>query len=390
MTAADRGGLVVIGGGPAALAAAIGYRRGGGAGPVHVLSADTDPPYARPPLSKAYLRGQTSEDSLELQQTRSYNQHGIRVALGEAATALEVEARCVTAASGAEFTFGACVLATGSHASPLPVPGGDDPRVFLLRSLNHARALRAAAQNASSAVVVGSGFIGCEAAASLAVSGLAVTMVSAEALPQAARLGPVVGERVAGWLREAGVTLIGDAQVSAITDGRTVHLAGAEPITGDLVLTAVGVAPQSQLAAEAGLAVRDGRVVVDGHLRTMVAGVYAAGDVALAYNPTAGRHLAVEHWGEAEAMGTVAGTGAAGGDAQWDVVPGFWTEIGERTLKYAAWGDGYDEARLVSHDDDAFTVHYGRGGVTVGVLTHNRDGDYERGAELVAAGAPLP
>jgi len=390
MTAAARGGLVVVGGGPAALAAAIGYRAAGGDGPVHLLSADTDPPYNRPPLSKAYLRGVAGDDELALLESREYIARGIRLALGEPVVALDLVARTVTTASGVDLAYGSLVLATGGEPSTLPVPGGDDPRVLRLRSLQQARTLRAAAEDASSAVVVGSGFIGCEAAASLAARGLQVTQVSVERLPQAQRLGEKVGERLAGWLREAGVSLVGGAEVSAVDEGRTVHLDGHDPITADLVLSAVGVKPQSQLAESAGLEVRDGRIVVDGDMRTAVPGVFAAGDVALAHNAVAGRHLAVEHWGEADAMGTVAGTGAAGGAASWDAVPGFWSDIGERTLKYAAWGDGYDTARLVDHDDGAFTVWYGRGGVTVGVLTHRSDDDYERGGELVAQGAALP
>lgn len=380
----------MVGGGPAAVAAATAYRGAGGGGPVHVLSADTDPPYNRPPLSKGFLRGESGEDALPLQAEREYTAQNVRLALGEPAVRLDLHARTVTAASGAELPFGACVLATGAQPAVLAVPGGDDPRVLRLRSLADGRTLRAAAERASSAVVVGSGFIGCEAAASLAARGLQVTLVSTEPVPQAARLGDEVGERIAGWLREAGVTLLGGAQVRQVIDGRTLHLEAADPVTADLVLTAVGVQPQSRLAAEAGLEVRDGRIVVDGGMRTAVDGVFAAGDVALALNPTAGRHLQVEHWGEADAMGAVAGTGAAGASATWDAVPGFWSEIGARTLKQAAWGDGHDTVRLVDHGDGAFTAWYGQGGVTVGVLTHDADDDYDRGGELVARGAPLP
>jgi NADPH-dependent 2,4-dienoyl-CoA reductase/sulfur reductase-like enzyme len=125
-------------------------------------------------------------------------------------------------------------------------------------------------------------------------------------------------------------------------------------------------------------------------MRTTRENVYAAGDVVRAHNPTAGRALAVEHWGEALNMGEIAGRNAAGEDRVWDVAPGFWSTIGTRTLKYAAWGDGFDEARMVEHGHDAFTVWYGRDGVTVGVLAHDRDEDYERGRTLVETGAPLP
>jgi NADPH-dependent 2,4-dienoyl-CoA reductase/sulfur reductase-like enzyme len=118
-------------------------------------------------------------------------------------------------------------------------------------------------------------------------------------------------------------------------------------------------------------------------MRTQAPGVLAAGDVAHAHNPIAERRLAVEHWGEADAMGEVAGTVAAGREAAWATAPGFWSTIGGRTLKFVAWGDGYDEARLVEEGDGAFAVWYGRDGELVGVLAHNIDAAYERGRELI-------
>ena len=114
-----------------------------------------------------------------------------------------------------------------------------------------------------------------------------------------------------------------------------------------------------------------------------------AGDVAFAANAAAGRPLRVEHWGEALNQGEVAGRTLAGERARWDVAPGFWSTVGQRTIKHVAWGDGWDEARLDEHDD-GFTVWYGLGGVTVGVLTHERDADYERGRVMVERGEPLP
>jgi NADPH-dependent 2,4-dienoyl-CoA reductase/sulfur reductase-like enzyme len=182
-----------------------------------------------------------------------------------------------------------------------------------------------------------------------------------------------------GWLEALGVTLALDAPVEALSED-----------AADLILMAGGVEPRAGLAETAGLDVRDGRIVVDEHMRTSAEGVYAAGDVAFARNATAGRHLAVEHWGEALNMGEIAGRAIAGEDAAWDGAPGFWSTIGEHTLKYAAWGDGFDETRVVDHGRGAWTIWYGSEGRTVGVLTHEADEDYEQGRTLVETGAPLP
>ena len=168
------------------------------------------------------------------------------------------------------------------------------------------------------------------------------------------------------------------------------RLAGGSEVEGDVILVAGGVEPNAAIARYAGLAVEDNRIVVDAQMRTSRPGVLAAGDVALAFNAGAGRRLSVEHWGEALAMGRVAGATAAGRDASWAEVPGFWSTIGDRTLKYAAWGDGFDRAGLVDHHNGSFTVWYGQAGVTVGVLTHDADDDYEQGRARIEARQPLP
>ena len=282
------------------------------------------------------------------------------------------------------------MLATGSGPAGLPVPGGHHPALRLLRSRHHGEQLRQVVGTCSTAVVVGSGFIGCEAAVSLAARGLDVTMVSPEPVPQQQRLGDAVGERIAGWLRDAGVHLLGGRSVIAVEDGQRLLLDDGTTYDADLVLVSVGAVPQSDLAQEAGLAMSEGRVLVDSRMRTAVPGVVAAGDVACADNAAAGRPLAVAPWGAARRRGALARATAAGADDEWAQVPGFWSEIGERTLKYAAWGDGHDDVRVVDHDDGGFTAWYATEGVLVGVLTHDADEDYERGGSLVEEGQAGP
>lgn len=270
--------------------------------------------------------------------------------------------------------------------APPPFPGGQ--RTLLLRSLADAAALRDAAGTAASAVVIGSGFIGCEAAASLAVRGLPVTLVAPQPLPQTKRLGSEAAARLRDLVTEAGARHVGGVAVEEITDAG-VRLDNGVTIDCDLVLAATGVAPQSRIAAEAGLQIRDSRIVVGSDMATSVPGVYAAGDVALARHEVAGRHLAVEHWQDATDQGRIAGASAAGQTAKWDGVPGFWTTIGDATLKYHAWGDGYERSRMIDHPD-GFTVWYGSGDVVVGVLTYNADDDYELGGRLIAGRRPAP
>jgi 3-phenylpropionate/trans-cinnamate dioxygenase ferredoxin reductase subunit len=383
--------LLVVGSGPAGIAAATAFVDAGG-GTAVVVSGDIDTPYERPPLSKEFLRGEAQDDGFLLAAERLGAGDQIQVLLGNEATALDLESRVVTLADGQQLSFGACVLATGASPARPSIPGADLPGVYLLRSLSDGRALRAAAGDAQSAIVIGSGVIGCEAASSLARLGLAVTLLTTERAPQEARLGERTADRLAGWLREEGVVMHGRVGVTAIeATGTQLTVQGpGGPYTADLVLLATGITHNTGLGERAGLTIKEGRIRVDASMRTAVEGVYAAGDVALADNVAAGRPIAVEHWDDASTMGQIAGRNAAGEASQWGSVPGFWSQIGDRWLQYSAWGDGYDESRMVEHSEESFTVWYARDGRLVGVLTCDADEDFERGTAMIASGASAP
>ncbi|WP_116203482.1 NAD(P)/FAD-dependent oxidoreductase [Amycolatopsis circi] len=372
--------LVVVGSGPAGVSAARAYREAGGTGEVRLLSADDDPPYERPPLSKDFLRGETTEDEISLMDKEVYQDLDIGLALGD--PVVELNDGEVRTAAGRVHPFTQCVLATGAEPIRPDLPGADHEAVRVLRSRRSSAELRDAAADADEAIVVGAGFIGCEAAVSLSRLGLGVTLLCPDTVPQRQRLGRDAGELIAGWLAAEGVRLLRETSLVSITGGRRVRTDTGWDLDTGLVLLATGVRPRVELAEKAGLTIENGRIRTDERMRTSRAGICAAGDVALAHNASAGRALPVEHWGEGLAMGEIAGRTAAGAEAVWDAVPGFWSEIGDRTLKYAAWGDGYDHAWPASRDG-AFTVWYERDGVVVGVLTHEADEDYERGSDLI-------
>ena len=375
--------LLVIGGGPAGHAAAAAFREAGASGRVVLVSAEAVRPYFRPPLSKDYLRGESGEDELPLEDAQFYADRDIQLDLGLEVVGLDPDAGTAALGDGRTLEFDQAVLATGAQPSSLDVPGAD--RALSLRSLASGRTLRERAEAADSVVVIGSGFIGCEAASSLAARGLIVAQVSQEPAPLGTRLGNDVAQRLSDWLGDAGVSLHRQTGVARI-GAATVDLTDGTVLPAALVLAAVGVTPRVELARHAGLAVSDGRVVTDASLRTSHPRVLAAGDLVRAENAAAGRHLSVEHWGDAERMGEIAGTVAAGGTDTWAQAPGFWSEIAGHTLKYAAWGDGFDDHRLIEHGD-GFTVWYSDHGRIVGVLTHQADDDYERGIQLLEQGA---
>ncbi len=360
-----------------------------------ILAAENFPPYRRPPLTKEYLRGEIPREELPLEAEAWFRKNEIRLRTGVEARKLDPEHQTIIAAGGEEIPYDACVLATGSEPIRLPVPGADDPEILTIRTLEDSDALRERVHPGSRVAVVGSGFIGCEAAASLAMRGAQVTMISLEDLPQKTRLGEEIGQKIRGWLEDYGIALrLGEGveEIKRRADGGfRISPSGPGPeVEADIVLFGTGVEARTGLAEDAGLEVDEGGILCDTSMHTRTPGVFAAGDVALAHNESAGRRLHVEHWGEALNHGRVAGRIIAGEEAAWDVAPGFWSTIGQRRIKYVAWGDGFDEVRLVDHGGGSFTAWYGMEGVCVGVLTHERDEDYERGRRIVESGGRIP
>jgi NADPH-dependent 2,4-dienoyl-CoA reductase/sulfur reductase-like enzyme len=337
--------VVIVGGGPAGMAAARGYRDAGGRGSV-VIITDGDDVRDVPPAVDVV--------------------HGWAVEL-------DVSGRCVRLADGRALEYDGCVLATGAEPEHPTVAGA-----LLLRSVPGALDLVAEAGTAAGVTVIGTEFLGCETAASLAMQGADVTLVGSEHVPQLRRLGPEAGERIATWLVDLGVELRMGVEVEQF------------PADG-VVLQATDTHPRIELAADAGLRLSTDReaIATDVCLRTTGDHVFAAGDACEAVHPIVGRPLRVEHPDNALEQGTVVGRQLAGEeDARWEDVPGFQTTIGPQSLKYAGWGNGFEDGRLVDHDDGSWTVWYTNAdGACVGVLAHDRDEDYARGRELVAAGA---
>lgn len=383
--------FLIVGGGPAGFSAAGAYRAAGGAGAVAIVSDEARMPYRRPPLTKELLRGELEEGELPMEDEAWLAEQDV-VLIDGRAVALDPAAREVTLSGGRRLPYATCLIATGAEPLRLPIHGADDPGVLVLRSVEHLRELNLRLVPGARVVVIGSGFIGCEIAASLRMRAHPVTVISDEPAPNLTRLGPEAASRIAAWLDALGVERHAGRAVERIErrgDRLAVH-AGDLALPAAVVVMASGVAPRGELALAAGLELTGGAIPVDASMRTAIPGLLAAGDVVLAENAAAGRPLRVEHWGEALAHGEVAGRVAAGLPARWSEVPGFWSAIGPHRLKYAAWGDGYEAERFASRGNGAFAVFYGRDGRYVGVLAHDSDEDYERGRELVGMGAPWP
>ncbi len=243
------------------------------------------------------------------------------------------------------------LLATGSTPRRLALPGADLDGVLYLRTLADSERIHAALDHARRVVVIGGGWIGLETTAAARAKDLPVTLLEAGALPLQRVLGPDVAQVFADLHRAHGVDLRCGVQVvellgrgGAVTG---VRLADGTELAADLVLVGVGITPNVELAADAGLDVRNG-ITVDEHLRTSDPVVYAAGDVADTFTPRLNRHVRVEHWANARRQGAVAARVMLGQDAVFDRLPYFFTDqydLGMECTGYIGKG-GYDRVVL--------------------------------------------
>jgi apoptosis-inducing factor 3 len=332
--------ILIVGGGAAGFAAAEMLRREGYAGALAIVSADTDPPYDRPNLSKDYLAGTAQEEWIPLKSLKFYATAGIELKLGTIATALDLAKRRVMLAKGDPLPYTKLLIATGAEPVRLRVPGADLPHVRTLRTLADCRHIIGNLKSASRVLIVGASFIGLEAAASLRQRGVEVHVVAPEDRPFAHTLGPVLGDFIRSLHESHGVVFHLQHTVQSV-DTQGVRLEDGARLEADLVLVGIGVRPRLALAEQAGLAIDRG-ILVNEYLEASAPGVYAAGDVARWPDPHTGERLRIEHWVVAERQGQTAARNMLGRREPFTAVPFFWSQHYDVSIDYVGHAASWD------------------------------------------------
>ncbi len=390
--AADRNGLVIVGGGLASARAIKAYREAGGEARITLISRDTMLPYHRPPLSKRYLRGETTAEDALVESEAFYRDNDVDVQLETTVEALVVAERRLRLDGGTERAFGQLLIATGASPRTLDVPGSTLEGIFALRRLDDSTRIRAAAEKARHAVVVGAGFIGMEVAASLSQMGLEVTLVHrGEGLFEILRARPLTVFLSELYGRKGVQLLLGD-EVAAF-GGRSridaVETKRDRTAQAELAVVGVGVEPGTAWLEGSGLRLDDG-IVVNERFETGVEGIWAAGDVARFYDPLFEKHRRIEHWSNANYAGAEAGKLMAGGEGGFDIVSTFFTEVFGITIKLFGDVDEFDEVVFRGAIDGSAIGFYLRGGRLVACLVLDQDEETEnRLKELLKARATV-
>ena len=384
--------FVIVGGGVAAAKAAEGLRAAGGDGPAVVLTAEPELPYERPPLSKEFLRGEAGREKTRTHDEAWYRDHDVEVLPATRASTLDVATRTVTTEIGDQLRYRrGLVLATGAQPNRLGLPGEELDGVYYLRTVDDAERLRAAISRAESMVVIGGGFIGAEVAASATQMDTRVTLLERSDTLWTRAVGPELGRFFEAFQRDRGVHVRTRTSAERIEGGDQVEavvLPDGSRLPAEVVVIGVGVHPDTDLAARAGLRVDDG-VLVDQRLQA-AEGVWAAGDVANADHPLFGR-IRIEHWAEALNQGLLAGRNLAGAGDRYDRVPYFFSDQFDLSLSYLGHVREWDELVVQGSqevDDPRFVAWYLRQGTPQAALIVN-DWDAEDPVrEVIRRGAP--
>lgn len=336
---------VLVGGGVSSVTAAMAIRERDATGSIAIVREEDCVPYDRPPLSKGFLKNpEVTLDDISSKFDSFYPDNNIDLVLGRPVTGIDAASKKILLSDGTEISYGKLLLATGASPVRPAVRGVDLPGVHVLRTMADSAGIRESWGTVNRVVIVGTGYLGIEAASACAAIGKEVVLISKDAYPWASFASSTIGNYMAGYLAGKGVECHFGQTLTAIEEGLVVRGTTVD-VNGDLVILATGVAPNAGLAAAAGLDADATRgVAVNDRLQSSDASIYACGDVAFLHDRGLGDSWRAEHHLHAKWTGMAAGANMAGADEAYDKVPYFWTDFFDQHMILR----GYPGGSLVS------------------------------------------
>jgi 3-phenylpropionate/trans-cinnamate dioxygenase ferredoxin reductase subunit len=381
--------VVIVGAGHAGGTAAALLRQYGFEGPITLLGEEPVAPYQRPPLSKAWLKGEAGEEDLMLKGGDFYTEHAIELRTKVRVEAIDRAAKTVALAGGESVPYDVLILATGARARPLPIPGAELAGVHYLRSEADAEALKAALRPGQRLAVIGAGYVGLEVAASARALGCEVAVLEREDRVLARVASRPLSAFFQTFHETKGVSFDLGASVVAL-EGQggieAVRLSDGRVIPADVALIGIGGMPNVELAKAAGLELADG-VVVDEHARTSDPAIFAIGDVTWRPMPLYGRPFRLESVPNALEQAKQAASAIAGRPAPAPEVPWFWSDQYDLKLQIAGVPFESDEILIRGSPANAsFAVFHLKGDRVLAVEAVNAGHEFMGGKMLIQTG----
>jgi 3-phenylpropionate/trans-cinnamate dioxygenase ferredoxin reductase subunit len=336
--------LAIVGAALTGAKAAETLRDEGFDGRIVLVGAESERPYERPPLSKEYLRRETT-DKPYVHDEGYYEDNDIELRTSTEVESIHPGESKIALAGGERVHFDKLLLATGAEPRRLDVPGSDLDGVLYLRRVADSDAIAERIEAGGKLVTIGAGWIGAEVAASARTKGCDVTILEMASLPLERVLGPELGAVYRDIHTDHGVELLTETTLEGFEGSgsvRSVRTTDGRSIDADFVVVGIGVVPRTQLAEAAGLEIRNG-VVTTERLETSAASIYAAGDVANALNPFYGEHIRIEHWANALNQGPAAARNMLGQVSPYDNIPYFFSDQYDVGMEYAGYATDWDE-----------------------------------------------
>jgi 3-phenylpropionate/trans-cinnamate dioxygenase ferredoxin reductase subunit len=388
-----QGTVAIVGAGHAGFQAAASLRQHGYGGRVCLINDEAGLPYQRPPLSKAYLKGEGRPDSLMFRPDKFYREQNIEL-IADRAASIDRGARRLWLASGGSLDYGHLVLATGARNRLLDIPNANLPDVRYLRTLDDSEALRRRLVPGQRVVVIGAGFIGLEFAATARIRGLEVDVVELGTRVMARAVTAEISDYFQDRHSAAGIRIQLGVQATSIEgDGAKVtgvSLSDGRHLAADLVVVGVGVLPNVELADHAGLPVAAG-IIVDAQLRTADPAISAVGDCALFASPRFGGSLRLESVQNATDQARCVAARLTGDPKAYDGLPWFWSDQGDDKLQIAGLTTGYDHVVVRGERAQrSFSAFCYRSGQLVGIESVNRASDHVFGRKILAMNRSIP